>query len=55
VSGCVSLLILFLFAVLGGNQSRHYDDKSPETFFDQCFNMEMKIGEGSFGEVGVIL
>ncbi|MFH4976632.1 hypothetical protein AB6A40_003341 [Gnathostoma spinigerum] len=31
--------------------SRTYDDSSPETYFEQCFEQEKKIGEGSFGEV----
>ena len=28
-----------------------YDDKSKREYIEQCFDVEMKIGEGSFGEV----
>uniref|UniRef100_A0A914VD32 Membrane-associated tyrosine- and threonine-specific cdc2-inhibitory kinase n=1 Tax=Plectus sambesii TaxID=2011161 RepID=A0A914VD32_9BILA len=31
--------------------SRHYDESSSECYFDQCFEKEKKLGEGSFGEV----
>lgn len=31
--------------------NRHYDESSQELYFDQCFVVEWKIGEGSFGEV----
>jgi len=29
----------------------HYDETANESYFDQCFTIEAKIGEGSFGEV----
>ncbi|KAG1692274.1 Membrane-associated tyrosine- and threonine-specific cdc2-inhibitory kinase [Nymphon striatum] len=31
--------------------SQHYNESSEELYFDQCFRVESKIGEGSFGEV----
>ncbi|KAK0409177.1 hypothetical protein QR680_004386 [Steinernema hermaphroditum] len=33
------------------SQSRFYDPASSDTFFDQCFTVIRKLGEGSFGEV----
>ncbi|XP_022102187.1 membrane-associated tyrosine- and threonine-specific cdc2-inhibitory kinase-like [Acanthaster planci] len=32
-------------------QSPHYNEKSTESFFRQCFEIVQKLGEGSFGEV----
>nr|BAB69973.1 Myt1 [Patiria pectinifera] len=32
-------------------QSPHYNEKSTESFFNQCFEVVQKLGEGSFGEV----
>lgn len=32
-------------------QSPHYNIKSGQLFFDQCFHLISKLGEGSFGEV----
>ncbi|XP_071955343.1 membrane-associated tyrosine- and threonine-specific cdc2-inhibitory kinase-like [Antedon mediterranea] len=32
-------------------QSPHYDATSKGLFFDQCFEIQRKLGEGSFGEV----
>lgn len=31
--------------------SRYYDSESSELYFEQCFKLEKKLGEGSFGEV----
>ncbi|XP_033628353.1 membrane-associated tyrosine- and threonine-specific cdc2-inhibitory kinase-like [Asterias rubens] len=31
--------------------SPHYNEKSRDSFFDQCFTVVQKLGEGSFGEV----
>ncbi|XP_022238846.1 membrane-associated tyrosine- and threonine-specific cdc2-inhibitory kinase-like isoform X2 [Limulus polyphemus] len=31
--------------------SKHYDESSQELYFDQCFQVESKLGAGSFGEV----
>ena len=42
----------FLYSL--DDENAFYDKNDPREYFEQCFEKERKIGEGSFGEVGFL-
>uniref|UniRef100_A0A0N5AC12 Membrane-associated tyrosine- and threonine-specific cdc2-inhibitory kinase wee-1.3 n=1 Tax=Syphacia muris TaxID=451379 RepID=A0A0N5AC12_9BILA len=40
-----------VFGMLSYAENGHYNKNDPREYFEQCFERERKIGEGSFGEV----
>lgn len=46
---CLFICSIFLF--IAAILSKHYDESRHESYFEQCFVVEKKIGCGSFGDV----
>ena len=46
-----SFMALYSFLGFLDGENAYYDKNDPREYFEQCFEKERKIGEGSFGEV----